>query len=319
MTDKVHGAHIGHWALSINHCSSQLLLLDNGVLRERAERELARYLERIRKLEEDLDEFARRHLPGFRRWAAAECADLIAEEQGLREEIGLVRKRLSAIEDLERDGEIDPAAAYFWSGKAEEEEVVAEANTERAWEEHGFSWGTRESGATEESGVHSADDGVKPDRKRTVLQLYRKIVRQLHPDVAGAWTGDEQQLWLAAQVAYEQSDACALETILARCDRAGTRVLDYSELRGRVKQAVEQLLRLREVLREKKQHRAWIFLARTEEERRKLRCVVRAELESDIEILRRDLAVLQMRLERYRNAFSRSQARRRPQEQLLLF
>jgi hypothetical protein len=46
---------------------------------------------------------------------------------------------------------------------------------------------------------------------------------------------------------------------------------------------------------------------------------VRAELESDIEILRRDLAVLQMRLERYRNAFSRSQARRRPQEQMLLF
>ena len=54
----------------------------------------------------------------------------------------------------------------------------------------------------------------------------RKIALLLHPDLAGALTKQELELWYQAQRAYAEKDVVLLETILARCDRVGTNSSD---------------------------------------------------------------------------------------------
>jgi hypothetical protein len=59
--------------------------------------------------------------------------------------------------------------------------------------------------------------GPHPDQK-AVKDLYRTIVRRLHPDHHGQMSESRKSLWHEAQDAYRRHDVNALYSILARCD-----------------------------------------------------------------------------------------------------
>jgi hypothetical protein len=59
--------------------------------------------------------------------------------------------------------------------------------------------------------------GPHPDQK-SVKELYRTIVRRLHPDHHGQMNDARKALWHEAQDAYRLHDVNALYGILARCD-----------------------------------------------------------------------------------------------------
>jgi hypothetical protein len=68
-----------------------------------------------------------------------------------------------------------------------------------------------------------------PDQK-TVKELYRNIVRRLHPDHHGQMTDERKALWHEAQAAYRHHDLNALHSILARCDDGEAGLGDHSPI-----------------------------------------------------------------------------------------
>ncbi len=67
---------------------------------------------------------------------------------------------------------------------------------------------------------HRGKPAEHPDDK-TVRNLYRTIVRHLHPDHHGQMSEARQNLWHEAQEAYRRGDLNALHGVLARCENGG--------------------------------------------------------------------------------------------------
>lgn len=68
-----------------------------------------------------------------------------------------------------------------------------------------------------------------PDQK-TVKELYRNIVRRLHPDHHGQMSEARKSLWHEAQAAYRHHDLNALHSILARCEDGEAGLGDHSPI-----------------------------------------------------------------------------------------
>ena len=128
--------------------------------------------------------------------------------------------------------------------------------------------------------------------------LYRKIARLLHPDMAGALTKQELELWYQAQRAYEEKNLVALETILARCDRVGTNSRTLSELRELVMQANSRVATLRRSIDGLAKLPSWLFLLLDSAEIKTRLRNVRRELEGAVRELIREAVVLEKELER---------------------
>jgi hypothetical protein len=52
---------------------------------------------------------------------------------------------------------------------------------------------------------------------KDVKEIYRTIVRQLHPDMNGQMDDSKAALWHEAQEAYRRNDVAALNSVLGRC------------------------------------------------------------------------------------------------------
>jgi hypothetical protein len=320
----------------------QLATVDNVALRARAEKNLHRLLACIARAETKIQEFDSGDLPAFHQWIARECADLVAEQEQLEEAAALLRSKLAEVERLRQHGIAQPGPAYFWSLQLNAESASIPFNVQRAWQKGGFRhWNRFRSSSSQgasdgepfvrfavadDEQTERCDQGrAKPEheaaRGEHCRNLYRSIVRLLHPDVAGVWSMDERNLWSAAQTAYQQRDAGALEAILARCDRVGTRVLDFSELVRRILETRRQLAQSRTVRRRLRRHRAWSFRARTASDRKLLLRAIRDELGAMIQTLRNEVSALESRIEGYRQKAERwfRRMRKPARRQLLLF
>lgn len=63
---------------------------------------------------------------------------------------------------------------------------------------------------------------------KTTKELYRAIVRNLHPDHHGQMTEARKNLWHEAQTAYARHDTEALHSILARCENGESGIGSHS-------------------------------------------------------------------------------------------
>jgi prefoldin subunit 5 len=320
----------------------QLATVDNVALRARAEKNLHRLLACIARAETKIQEFDSGDLPAFHQWIARECADLVAEQEQLEEAAALLRSKLADVERLRQHGIAQPGPAYFWFLQLNAASASIPFCVQRAWQKGGFRyWNRFRSSSSQEASYgepfvrFAVADDEQPERcdhgraapehdishGENCRYLYRRIVRLLHPDVAGVWSIDERNLWSAAQTAYQQRDASALEAILARSDRVGTRVLEFSELVRRVLETRCQLAHLRAVLRRLRAHRAWSFRAKTTSDRELHLRAIRDELGAMIQALRNEISALESRIERYRQKAERwfRRMRQPARRQLLLF
>ncbi len=59
----------------------------------------------------------------------------------------------------------------------------------------------------------SEEEGKPKDRKRSIKSLYRKIVKRLHPDIAGEMSEKDKDLFTRAREAYQAGDLETLERI----------------------------------------------------------------------------------------------------------
>ncbi len=148
----------------------------------------------------------------------------------------------------------------------------------------------------EEEGAPAGADETGQERTR-VKALYRRIVRRLHPDVAGSWSASEEKLWHRAQAAYAEGDVAALELVLARCDRVGTKGLCLSERLALVKEARHRQGLLRVELARLASGPAWRFSRCGPDHREALREGVRGQLRQVLSLLTLERQVLSARLD----------------------
>ena len=304
-----------------------LLVIDNGPIRRQVEGELQSLRKVIDQCEEEMLRHETLDLPAFRQWMAVQCSDLLNERRLMEEKIWGLRVRLSAIRGLAQHGIRNEVEAFFWFHEIERDAGAIPPYVRRAWEEvtvgrperqprDGIETGRFDDGsgdtetdtrAVEESGEKGtrllADGGDRADaderRERTRHKtLYWKIARLLHPDMAGALTRQELELWYQAQRAYEEEDVVLLETILARCDRAGTNNLALSELRGLVAQANSRLVTLQQSVDDLARLASWRFLLLDAAEKKARLRNVRRDLERQVRGLIREAIALENELQR---------------------
>jgi hypothetical protein len=329
-----------------------LLVIDNEPIRRSLELELQTVRAAIEECEGKISRHDTLDIPAFRQWMAIECADLLTERRLLEEQLAVLHGRLAAIRGLTQHGIKHVGAAFFWFREIEQDQSAVPPYVQRAWEEvtvgqpqkqkaHGVEAGRFEeeagawiddesddifSEANEESasGVSGLKDEHAPEPgqgdsgvSERIKTLFRKIALLLHPDMAGVVSRHELELWYQAQRAYEQKDAIALETVLARCDHAGTNCLMLSELREFVRQAGLQFLILRESIAGLERLPSWQFLLLSPSEVKTRLKSVRRELDGVLEELRRDATLSERELRRIETKANRWIERRRWTEKQL--
>jgi hypothetical protein len=102
---------------------------------------------------------------------------------------------------------------------------------------------------------------------KRLKELYRAVVRRLHPDSQQEMTAQKTEWWHQAQAAYEAGDAEQLEVILTLCEigEAGTTAHTSASLLQRITAQVKSSLReIQRQLRAKRREPAWNFSGRTD-------------------------------------------------------
>lgn len=320
-----------------------LLVIDNGPIRRQVEGELQSLRRAIDRCEEEILRHETIDLPAFRQWMAVQCSDLLNERRLIEEKIWGLRVRLSAIRGLAQHGIRNEVEAFFWFHEIERDAGAIPPYVQRAWEEvtvgrperqtrdgvetGRFDDGLEDAGTDAQAVEETAGEGTRPlkengdradanERGESAKHkiLYRKIARLLHPDMAGALTRQELELWYQAQRAYEEEDVVALETILARCDRVGTNNLILSELRGLVVQATSRLVTLRRSIDDLAGLASWQFLLLDASQKKSRLRNIRRDLERVVRGLIREAIALENELQRIETRTDRWLLRRKGAE-----
>lgn len=123
-------------------------------------------------------------------------------------------------------------------------------------------------GARSPAQAHTIDDEVESDDEPTipvdarVKELYRRLVRRLHPDLRADGNAAVSALWHEVQEAYLASDVARMEILLALSDIAANHMNDATSLAQMhsVLAELERALRaLEKSLREAEGEDAWNF------------------------------------------------------------
>jgi hypothetical protein len=151
---------------------------------------------------------------------------------------------------------------------------------------------------------------VKPEAPR-IKELYRLLVRRLHPDLRADRDAEVSHFWHDVQDAYEQGNVERLEMLLALTDLQSNAVGDHTSLfqmRSALKELRKAFQALQRSLAEAKKDPAWKFAALTN--RQQIRAGIQRSLERDLNDHRADLARLDAHIARWKAAADRIKSRR---------
>jgi hypothetical protein len=117
------------------------------------------------------------------------------------------------------------------------------------------------------------DTGKKDDETaggQSAKNLYRAIVRQLHPDHHGNMSDARKELWHEAQAAYKRRDVEALRGILASCDGSENGPglhTPVAAIRWLIRRVKEDTRALRREIGKLRNDRAWEYETRIKDPR----------------------------------------------------
>jgi hypothetical protein len=156
----------------------------------------------------------------------------------------------------------------------------------------------------------------EPPPGSRLKDLYRTLVRKLHPDKAADFDQKKREWWHQVQEAYEKGDAEQLEVILTLCeiDEKGLSKDTSVSILVRITQQFKHTLRsLRRELKTCQSHPAWNFSQHVNFngfERH-----IRETLESESRGLRHNIETMEMTVSRWEElARSSARTRRRPRK-----
>ena len=151
-----------------------------------------------------------------------------------------------------------------WGSPGDEDELVDELMNEL----FGESMPGGGSGEAHDSRMGSSARPAAPvPAAKRLKELYRAVVRRLHPDCQQKMTAQKTEWWHQAQAAYEAGDVEQLEVILTLCEivEAGTTAHTSASVLQRITMQVKSSLReIQRQLRATRREPAWNFSERTD-------------------------------------------------------
>jgi hypothetical protein len=212
-----------------------------------------------------------------------------------------------------RDGKQAPfGAAPDWGNPADEddplkaifEEMFGEAGPEeRPWEDH-----SRPAG-------HPPRAAAPAHVSKRLKELYRAVVRRLHPDSQQEMTAQKTEWWHQAQSAYGAGDAEQLEVILTLCEmgESGTTAHTSASLLQRITARLKSSLReIKRQITQRRREPAWNFSGRADHAA--LADQVGRELTGELMALRRRWMETQEMIATWKAAAGKPKAPKRRQQ-----
>lgn len=132
---------------------------------------------------------------------------------------------------------------------------------------------------------------ANPRREQDIRSLYRKLCRQLHPDVAGESTAYTRRLWHEVQNAYEARDLERLEALFAAWELKGDptgKNSTFSRILAATKECLAGLRAVQRDIRKARKHISWQFAATGEPERNRRAAPIMRELRLQRDEFRRE-------------------------------
>ncbi len=277
----------------LNHCLA-LVRVDGADIRKKIRKtyeKAVRDLENSRRL---LDRFHQTDQPQFTRWLNSNFGALLTELRELNQKLAADEAIVLLVQSEVLFGGSSYARAYqrVMEFKENPEPPPPRPGGGPEWDafEAGDAWGSPgdEEELAEEfmneffgksrpgAGSGEAHDSRMGPSARTAApvlaakrlkELYRAVVRRLHPDCQQEMTAQKTEWWHQTQAAYEAGDAEQLEVILTLCEigEAGTTAHTSASLLQRITARVKGSLReIQRQLRALRREPAWNFSGRTD-------------------------------------------------------
>ena len=270
--------------------------IDGTPIRRKVRRDYEKVRRDLGRCRKDLTRFETQDRPRFEQWMHRNWGALLTQ---IRE----VSQQLSAKEQLIREIEMEVFFTGASSARAYQRVTSQKAApaADRAETSGGPEGGPNESPFTEGSGSERAsghdpwnemfenmgeafadmfgatgqarwrqrrpeDQAAGPSAGR-LKELYRALVRRLHPDTQSEMTSEKLERWHQAQEAYQKRDVEQLEVLLTLCDiedRGTTAQTSLSLLTRITRQFASTVRLLKKQLRAYRRDPAWNFGARQE-------------------------------------------------------
>jgi hypothetical protein len=303
-----------------------LIRVDGTAIRKKISREYENARREVETVRTQMRRFDEIDKPAFSRWLHRELGGTLSLCRELEHKIRLQETILFQVQETSFFSGISPKKAYERVMREQEK-----AEREAAEDEHEPNSGQEH--RNEEQRHHQQDrqrdfferdetddfpfsrgkpSKPQPETFARLKDLYRLVVRKLHPDLQKEMSAQKAEWWHQAQAAYQKQDAEQLEIILCFCEideQQSTRNTSLSILQ-RITRALKSSLRpLRRELKERQSDLAWNFSKKQAPELIALARNLKADFESDLQALKAELAEIEEELAELKS--QRGRARRR--------
>ena len=335
-----HSASPAHPA---NH-SRALVRVDGTDIRKKIKKDYEKALRDLENSRRQLDQFQQTDLPRFTGWLNTHFGALLTELRELNQKLAADEELIFQVEreimfsgcscarayqrvvELrehpeapqpgpagrgETDGDRDPFGARPESRTEGSEEDPMEEFMNEFF--RNFGPGARPQDNHGPPRGQPPESAAPAQASARLKELYRSVVRRLHPDIQREMTAQKTEWWHQAQAAYEEGDVEQLEVILTLCEigDSGTTAHTSASLLQRITVQLKNSLReIKRQLAGQRRDPAWNFSRRTDHDA--LAVETRRTLMGDLERMRFQFRTVQEMIARWKVAAERlKQPRRR--------
>ena len=323
-----------------NHCRA-LVLVDGTAIRKKIKKDYEKALRDLDTSRQLLDRFHQADLPSFTRWFNSRFGALLTELREVGQKLAADQELIFLIESEMMDGAGSYARAYkqvmerlespelplppddreaseesdpFGAG-ADRDPMEDDEDPIEAFFRELFGDPTQGKSQGGKQGAHASKqrdaDTPEPGVSR-LKELYRELVRCLHPDTQREMTAQKTEWWHQVQTAYEAGDAEQLEVILTfyKIGESGPSADTSASLLQRMTMQLKNSLRpVKHQLAALRKDPAWGFSLRTDHDA--LAAQLRRALTADLKGMREHWQHTQHLLATWRSASERLRPPRR--------
>lgn len=313
--------------------STALVVVDNREIRQKTQKDYEKVRAKLSESQQTLDRFHRKDRPAFSQWFHRKFGKTLTEIRNVQQQLFERQELLWEIEDEQFRSDCTFQEAHRRVMRRRES-PAPEPEHEDAGSSHKQSHNHDDPFAdlggqfddfaktfqqffefTDEPDSNSSAGRMDTEPKHSaparVKELYRKVVRKLHPDSQQNMSPRHTEWWHQAQEAYQKNDAEQLEVILALCeleDQKNTKSTSISILTQIIRQFRRSLRKLQAQIRQCREDPAWDFSTRRDV--RILSARIETELTENLASLQNRLHVLEHQFEVWSKPPVRRQSRR---------
>ena len=222
-----------------------LVLLDQAKVHADAAAACQRELGRLEKAEAELLRFEAEDREPFGRWMAATFGPTLTTLRELNAEIATRSALVAKVEE-----------EMFWTGETSERAAFARVRMRE--ENPDLVAATNRAVPRGNAPMWERTAPQQPDDAR-IKQLYRVLVRRLHPDMRAKDAPDVSALWHEAQEAYATGNVERLESLAGMTDTAVCPQTSVSQMQATLKNIRAVLAAAQQKLRAARADAAWHF------------------------------------------------------------